>query len=63
MREDQLYYNIICVPIIFNNPIKSCFLNKKYPVTIKTREIQNVNRIFIIETPVLIRVKNTILVN
>ena len=28
----------ICIPIItFNNPLKVCFSNKKYPITIQTR--------------------------
>jgi hypothetical protein len=29
-----------CIPIPFNNPLKVCFSNKKYPITIQTRPTQ-----------------------
>ena len=35
------YPNILfCIPITFNNQLKVCFLNKKYPITIQTRPRQ-----------------------
>ena len=30
-------YNQFCIPITFNNSLKICFSNKKYPITIQTR--------------------------
>jgi len=42
-----------CVPNTINNPIKAYFFNKKYPVTTQTRKTQIVNRIYLIEKPVL----------
>ena len=27
---DNLTYNIACIPMTFNNPLKACFSNKKY---------------------------------
>ena len=31
----SLYTKYFCIRITFNNPIKICFYNKKYPVTIQ----------------------------
>ena len=39
----------ICIQIDFNNPLKVCFSNKKYLMTIQTRPTQI---IFFIENPV-----------
>ena len=36
--NDSSNYNFI--PITFNNPLKVCFSNKKYPFTIQTRLIE-----------------------
>ena len=38
---------IIIVPIIYNNPIKACFSNKTYSVSIQIRMIQIENNICI----------------
>ena len=46
---------IICIPIAFNDPINSCFSNKKYSVKIQTRNTHILNSVFLIETSVLIR--------
>ena len=35
-----------CVPINFDNPLKACFSNKKYPVTIQTRPAQILTEYF-----------------
>ena len=46
---------IICISITFNNPLKVCFSNKKYLITIQTRPTQIVISIFLIEKPVFNR--------
>ena len=38
----------ICIPITFNNPLKVCFLNKKYTITIQTRPKQIVKVYFLL---------------
>ena len=43
----------LCLLITFNNPIKSCFSNKKYPITIQTRQTKIVNSLFLIKPLVL----------
>ena len=42
---------IILVQIIYNNPIRACFSNKTYSVSIQIKMIQIENNIFLIETP------------
>ena len=42
---------MFCIPITFNNPLKACFSNKKYLITIQTRPTQIVISIFLIEKP------------
>ena len=42
-------FKFFCIPITFNNPIKACFSNKKYRITIQARLIQIVKIIFLIE--------------
>ena len=42
-----------CIPVTFNNPIKACFWNKKYPFTIQTRAAQIVSSKFLNEKLVL----------
>ena len=42
----------------FNNPIKICFLNKKYAVSIQPRKTKIENRLFLIQNPDTIGVKN-----
>ena len=40
----------MCTPLItFNNPIKVCFSNKKYPITIQTRPTQIVKVYFLMK--------------
>ena len=39
--------NCICMPIIFDNPLKSCFSNKKYFITIQTQQTKIVKFILI----------------
>ena len=36
MGENVVKY--ICVTITFNHPLKASFSNKKYPITIQTRQ-------------------------
>ena len=38
----------ICIPITFNNPLKECFLYKKYLITIQTRPTQIVKVYFLL---------------
>ena len=42
------YKKTICIPISFNNPLKACFSNKKYPITIQTRQTQIVKAYFLL---------------
>ena len=39
--------------IIINNPLKVYYLNKKYPITIKTRSTQIVQVCFLLKNQVL----------
>ena len=48
-----IIYNIVCIPITFNNPIKACFSNKKYHLRIQKHTTQILNSIFLIDKPVL----------
>ena len=41
-----ILHKIFCTPITFHNPLKDCFSNKKYLITIAIS-------IFLIENPVL----------
>ena len=41
-----------CITLNFNNPLKVCFWNKKYLITIQTRPTPIVKSIFLIEKPV-----------
>ena len=41
--------NIELIPITFNNPLKACFSNRKFILTIQTRPTQIVIGIFLIE--------------
>ena len=41
--------NPFCLQIAFDNPLKACFSNKKYLVTIKTRPTKILSSIFLIE--------------
>ena len=34
----EMISNYICIPITFNYPLKACFSNKKYPITIQTHQ-------------------------
>ena len=44
---------LFCIPITFNNPLKACFSNKKYLITVKTGQAQIVIvHISLIEKPV-----------
>ena len=40
----------LCIPITLNNPLKACFLNKKYPITTQTRPTQIVKVNFLLKT-------------
>ena len=42
-REKKRFLSI---PITFNNPLKACFFNKKYPITIQIRPTQIIKYIF-----------------
>ena len=44
---------MICIQTTFNNPLKVCFSNKKYHITIQTRPIQIYKSIFLIVKPVV----------
>ena len=43
--------NIFCIRIIFNNPLKVCFSNKKDSITTQTSPTKNGKIIFLIEKP------------
>ena len=45
----QILQKIFCIPITFNNPLKVCFSNKKYPITIQTRPTQIVKVYFLLK--------------
>ena len=42
--------NCICIPITSNNPVKVCFSNKKYAITIQTHPTQIVKVYFLLKT-------------
>ena len=46
LRKDII--NVFCIPINFNNPIKVCISNKKYPITIQKRPTQIVKVYFLL---------------
>ena len=46
-------YDIFCIPITFNNALDVCFSNKKYPITIKTRQTQIVKVYFLLKNQFL----------
>ena len=46
-------YNIFCIPITFNNPLKVCFSNKKYPITINKRQAQIVKVYLLLKNQIL----------
>ena len=54
--------NCIFIQITFNYPVKACFSNKKYLITIQTRPTQIVLSIFSIEKIVFIGFLKTICV-
>ena len=43
-------YPFVYLPITFNNPLKACFSNKKYLITILTRPTQIVKVYFLLKT-------------
>ena len=43
------FINYIFMPITFNNPLKVCFSNKKYPIAIQTSPTQIVKVYFLLE--------------
>ena len=47
LRKDII--NVFCIPITFNNPIKVCISNKKYPITNQTRQTQIVKVYFVLK--------------
>ena len=48
--------NIFCITKAFKNPIKSCFLNDKYPFSVQTRPTKTKENTFLIKNPVSITV-------
>ena len=54
--------NIICILITFNNPLKVCFSNKKYLITIQTLPAQIVTVYFLLKTVFLTDFQNQLLI-
>ena len=46
----DFFIKTFCITINFNYPLKACFLNKKYPITIQTRLTQIVKVYFLLKT-------------
>jgi hypothetical protein len=46
----KVFFKYIFIPITFNNQLKVCFSNRKYPLAIQTRPTQIVKVYFLLKT-------------
>ena len=53
IRYYMAFFNILCIPITFNNMLKACLFNKKYLITIQTRLTQIVKVYFLFKNQFL----------